>query len=44
MGRVIRGLSKNARFIAVDTTDIVQRELWRFIIVISWRRIALGES
>lgn len=27
MGRVIRGLSKNARFIAVDTTDIVQKAM-----------------
>lgn len=27
MGRVIRGLSKNARFVAVDTTDIVQEAM-----------------
>ena len=27
MGRLIRGLSKNARFFVVDTTDVVQKAL-----------------
>ena len=27
MGRLIRGLSKNARFFVADTTDVVQKSL-----------------
>ena len=32
MGRLIRGISKNARFFVADTTDVVQEALFlRFL-------------